>query len=263
MPAANKGEVLARSYELLRSLPSTGPGITVEDLEKTLARRGYEISTRSIQRDLNELSRIFPIECNDRSKPYGWRWTKGLAVHLPSLGHRLAASLGRLGDPASAEEDDRPATRWTPLEEYAENSRQTAEAVLARIQKGSLNGVLIDGKWHVLDYLADVRIPNPDRPERGRLRLAARRDGNRLTAAPTWLEMDLVYDQDAVSNCWGTLFAHGQDGTTVPEFTPVKLGTQEYEVHRSLIGDLASALLAWQVDLELGDLLAEYPPDPT
>ncbi|MEB3903108.1 WYL domain-containing protein, partial [Pseudomonas putida] len=36
---------------------------------------GFSVSKRTIERDLNELSLIFPLERNDKSIPYGWHWS--------------------------------------------------------------------------------------------------------------------------------------------------------------------------------------------
>jgi hypothetical protein len=52
-------------------------------------------------------------------------------------------------------------------------------------------------------------------------------------------------------------------GSRPPEWLPVTLGNTIYEVDRTLQGDLVSALIEWQVEVELGDLLDRYPPDPT
>ena len=40
-----------------------------------MERQGVEIHLRSIQRDLEKLSQIFPLSCDDRDKPFGWSWS--------------------------------------------------------------------------------------------------------------------------------------------------------------------------------------------
>jgi hypothetical protein len=52
------------------------------------------------------------------------------------------------------------------------------------------------------------------------------------------------------------------DEHTIPEWLPVKLGDTTYEVDRTLQNDLVGTLLVWQVEVELGELLDQYPPDP-
>jgi len=41
----------------------------------------------------------------------------------------------------------------------------------------------------------------------------------------------------------------------------VTLGGHTLSVDASLRGDLAAALVEWQAEVELGPLLAQYPPD--
>ena len=36
---------------------------------------GYKTTKRSIQRDLNLLSGVFPLICDDRSQTFGWSWS--------------------------------------------------------------------------------------------------------------------------------------------------------------------------------------------
>jgi hypothetical protein len=36
---------------------------------------GFTVSKRTVERDLNELSLIFPLERNDKSIPFGWHWS--------------------------------------------------------------------------------------------------------------------------------------------------------------------------------------------
>lgn len=74
MPSATTRATLSRQWELLRQLPSRSPGTTSAELVARLKDAGFIISKRTIERDLNELSLIFPLERNDKSIPYGWYW---------------------------------------------------------------------------------------------------------------------------------------------------------------------------------------------
>ena len=40
-----------------------------------MEQQGIDIHRRSIQRDLEKLSEVFPLSCDDRDKPYGWSWS--------------------------------------------------------------------------------------------------------------------------------------------------------------------------------------------
>lgn len=85
MPAANSRSTLSRQWELLKLLPSRPPGYTVQVLVEQLADAGYEISKRTVERDLNELSLLFPLQCNNKGMPYGWYWTPGSPSDLPGV----------------------------------------------------------------------------------------------------------------------------------------------------------------------------------
>ncbi|MBF7731114.1 helix-turn-helix transcriptional regulator [Pseudomonas sp. N040] len=85
MPAANSRSTLSRQWELLKLLPSRLPGYTVQMLVEKLADGGYEISKRTVERDLNELSLLFPLQCNNKGMPYGWYWTPGSPSDLPGV----------------------------------------------------------------------------------------------------------------------------------------------------------------------------------
>ena len=47
---------------------------------------GYPTTKRSVQRDLNTLSSIFPLESDTRTIPFGWSWsTAAEAFDLPAM----------------------------------------------------------------------------------------------------------------------------------------------------------------------------------
>ena len=79
-------DALFRQWHMLRALPRFPQKITVQDIRRALEGEGFEITDRSIQRDLNELSETFPLYCDDREKPYGWSWQKDApGFDLPGL----------------------------------------------------------------------------------------------------------------------------------------------------------------------------------
>jgi predicted DNA-binding transcriptional regulator YafY len=98
MPSANHETTLARQWELLKMLPSRGPGMTSRDLRDRLERAGHEVSKRTVERDLSELSRLFPIISNEISTPFGWHWKPGARVDFPGVDLAEAVSLGLLED---------------------------------------------------------------------------------------------------------------------------------------------------------------------
>lgn len=66
---------------LLRMIPRYPRKIDTATISSRLERDGILIHRRSIQRDLEKLSNIFPILSDDQHKPYGWSW----ATDAPSL----------------------------------------------------------------------------------------------------------------------------------------------------------------------------------
>lgn len=78
-------ETVLLAVELLRRIPR-GRKITASELHSQLKDAGMERDLRTIQRQMEMLSRHFEIERDERSKPYGYRWlehAKNLAVpHL-------------------------------------------------------------------------------------------------------------------------------------------------------------------------------------
>lgn len=93
MPSATARSTLARHWQLLSLLPARGPGKSASELWSALAADGHEVSKRQVERDLRELSSIFPLQCHDQSIPYGWRWADGAERSLPGMDTAEALSL--------------------------------------------------------------------------------------------------------------------------------------------------------------------------
>jgi predicted DNA-binding transcriptional regulator YafY len=73
-----------RLLDLLNLLGDTPASAT--QLQVRLASLGHSTTKRTVERDLLGLASTYPIDCDARSKPYGWRWRAG----APRLG---AASM--------------------------------------------------------------------------------------------------------------------------------------------------------------------------
>lgn len=75
---------LYRQWQILSRL-STGKWMGTRELQETLQREGIDISLRTIQRDLNQISQRFPIESN-KTVPQGWRWRSDAPIQsLPHM----------------------------------------------------------------------------------------------------------------------------------------------------------------------------------
>lgn len=87
-------DALFRQWHMLRRVPRYPQKVTAQDIRRGLVESGFDITERSIQRDLNDLSEIFPLFCDDREKPYGWSWQKDAAsFDLPGLSVPEALTL--------------------------------------------------------------------------------------------------------------------------------------------------------------------------
>lgn len=93
MPSNSSRRTLARQWELLKLLPNKPPGLSASDLQHRLQDSGHETSKRTVERDLNELSQLFPLQCNDKGAPYGWHWMPGSPTELPGLSLSDALTL--------------------------------------------------------------------------------------------------------------------------------------------------------------------------
>jgi len=64
---------LLRQWNMLRAIPRPPRFIGTKDLIARLKDAGYQVDMRTVQRDLNRLAEILPLEPNG-NKPQGWRW---------------------------------------------------------------------------------------------------------------------------------------------------------------------------------------------
>ena len=63
---AKHHDTLCRQWQLLRQIPRYPKKIAVKTLHGYLADEGQKISERTLQRDLNDLSLVFPLIVDDR-----------------------------------------------------------------------------------------------------------------------------------------------------------------------------------------------------
>ena len=86
-------ETYLRQWSMLRSIPRKPRKITSSELLSILESEDYIVSKRTIERDLNSLSLIFPIRCDDRNKPFGWQWMGDEVMDIPSMDIPVALSF--------------------------------------------------------------------------------------------------------------------------------------------------------------------------
>lgn len=65
-------QTVLRYLLMLRHIPKQPQKIDVNTLRERLAEQGVDVSVRTIQRNLVELSEVFPLTTDERNKPFGW-----------------------------------------------------------------------------------------------------------------------------------------------------------------------------------------------
>lgn len=74
MPSIN--DTLPRQWLTLRFIPRYPRKIEAKIITEKLIAEGYQVTKRTVERDLQALAAKFPLALDDREKPYGWSWDK-------------------------------------------------------------------------------------------------------------------------------------------------------------------------------------------
>lgn len=83
---ATNQQSLLRQWHMLRMVPRAPLKIAAGELCERLGAAGFQVSKRTVERDLKELSEVFPIVADHRDKPYGWSWLReASSFDLPGL----------------------------------------------------------------------------------------------------------------------------------------------------------------------------------
>lgn len=98
MPSAKTKSALSRQWDLLKLLPRTSPGYTVADLHKRLINGGHEITRRTVERDLLDLSFAFNLHSEESTTPRGWFLPRGADLALSGISLPEAVSLRLVED---------------------------------------------------------------------------------------------------------------------------------------------------------------------
>ena len=77
---------LHRQWTLLRAIPRQPAWVPTAELHERLTEEGFEVSRRTVQRDLNALSALFPLMSDEAGTGQVWAWMEGAPVlDLPGL----------------------------------------------------------------------------------------------------------------------------------------------------------------------------------
>lgn len=74
MPRKSSQQTIARQWAILKRFNEARRGLTVRDLHEHLADAGFEVTKRTVERDLVELSAMFPLTASG-SAPQLWKWS--------------------------------------------------------------------------------------------------------------------------------------------------------------------------------------------
>ena len=178
MPSAATRHTVIRQWELLKLLPSRGAGRTARELAAALNESGFRVSKRQVERDLGDLMESFPVDCNNASAPYGWRWAPGASADIPGLTLAEALSVHLIEEtlrpllPASVVRSVEPRLRQAakklasnarlPLARWGERVRciqpalplqppQVAEHVLEAVHGGLLTERQLDVSYRPME----------------------------------------------------------------------------------------------------------------
>ena len=92
MSRQKSANTLARQWELLRLLPNKPPGLTTTQPHEKLSA-DFDVSLRTVQRDLESLEIPFFLDRNIKGNPHGWYWLKKSKKELQGMSIADALSL--------------------------------------------------------------------------------------------------------------------------------------------------------------------------
>lgn len=91
---ATNQQSLLRQWHMLRMVPRAPAKISAKEMCERLCAADFKVVKRTVERDLKELSQVFPIVVDDRDKPYGWSWLRDAAgFDLPGMSLPEALTL--------------------------------------------------------------------------------------------------------------------------------------------------------------------------
>lgn len=273
---------LMRHWQLLQLLPARPPGATVTELLAAL-KNEFQVGRRTIERDLETLSMVFPLTCNDKSKPFGWYLThsvqlpqmtlpEALLLHLaePELASLVPGAVRPLLSPRLAEaerlvRDSAQSKQWQLSEKIAflptsqlQQAPVVDAEVLFRVQTALLDDVCLS-----INYSSPYRLPAEPAAQGISDKTKSRFLLHPLALVQNGMQLYLVAIVDGYSDT--RLFAIQRISTAQvtekPAERPADFHLQEY-LHSGALQFVSEPIpftLCAMVDPALARLLAEAP----
>jgi len=83
-----------RQIEMLRLIPRSPRSITVSTLVRQLEDEGYEVTPRTVQRDLNALASIFDLRNEKEGRTQKWHWSDSAEMlDIPGMSPQTALTM--------------------------------------------------------------------------------------------------------------------------------------------------------------------------
>lgn len=82
-----------RQITILMLLPRSPRSLSTGEVYRQIKDKGFEITAKTVERDMILLERLFALECNTDSKPFRWSIPKGKLIDTPGLSMEMALSL--------------------------------------------------------------------------------------------------------------------------------------------------------------------------
>ena len=174
MPKSNNNNTIARQWEMLKMIPKKAPGITATELVSKLSYAGIDVSKRTVERDLRDLSMIFPIAATDSVPPFGWYWIRDIGCEFGGVEVSEAVSLTLAEDilksvlPVSmlktleprfesarkklAALDSLPISKWSSKVRYIPDSLPTTQPFVKNSILETLQTALVGGRQIKVAY---------------------------------------------------------------------------------------------------------------
>ena len=112
---------LQRRMLLLGMIPRYPRQRSAPELVEGLSHRGLDVSLRTIERDLENLSLFLPLARDERARPYGWYWTTDAPLQdVPAMDPETALTLCVLDEHAASLLPPVARSRLAPLLRRAE-----------------------------------------------------------------------------------------------------------------------------------------------
>jgi len=196
-----------RQWVMLTGIPRAPRKASNADIQELLQDNGFDVSLRTIQRDLRKLSSVFPIAA-DEHKPLGWFWYGPKTFDLPGMDVHTAIAFqlaGRYLEPLL------PRTTRAYLDPHFARARE----VLAKVSGNKLSewpsrirsipsGLPLQPPkvhQHVLEAVHEALL------ERRALAIRYRKRGDTRAKPMEFHPLGLVY-RDAVAYLVGTFWSY-------------------------------------------------------